>query len=108
LIFGDKEKSFDQLVSEATANKTLPPLLWFLMPYTVKETGQFTCAVIVQGRAWDDAVKAALHLRIEDRETFGKITEIPADRVPAEQYRNRVLTLEEIRTIWPTQKEGTN
>jgi hypothetical protein len=105
-MFGDKGKTFDQLVTEATAGEALPPLHWYLVAYLDKETGQFLAAVIVQGRSWDQAVKVAIDIRCEKAEKMGKIVEIPAeipaDRLPAEQYRNRILTRSEIDTIWPT------
>ncbi len=32
------------------------------------------------------------------------IVEIPGDKLPPEQYRNRLLTREEVEAIWPEVK----
>jgi hypothetical protein len=100
------QKSFSQLLNEAIADKILPPFGWYLVPSYNKSTGQFVAAVIVQGREWSNAVQAALKLRCNEGEELGRTVEIPADRVPAEQYRNRSLTREEVETILPTANQG--
>jgi hypothetical protein len=104
-MFKDKDVPFEQTISKAIADEIIPPSFWFLVPFIKTETGKFQAAVIVEGKNWGDAVKAALHMRLEDDENIGRnYFQLPADRVPAEQYRNRILTREEVETIWPESK----
>jgi hypothetical protein len=104
-LFKDKNEPFEQTISKAIADEIIPPSVWFFVPFIKTETGKFQTAVIAGGKSWIEAATAALHVRVKDDEEIGRNHfQIPADRVPAEQYRNRILTREEIETIWPESK----
>lgn len=76
---------------------------WFYISYRDEETDtHFTGAVIVQAEsnnmfeAWDvgKPYKPA-------NSKLGEYAMIPEKDVPAEQYRNRLLTREEVLNLWP-------
>ena len=63
---------------------------------------QFMGAIIVQGTSTLDAVMNAAALKQappEGAEVLGY--RIPAQQLPAEKYRNRLLSLEEVKKMWP-------
>lgn len=63
---------------------------------------KFNAGIIVQGTSTLDAVMNAAGLNQpppEGTEVMG--WRLPAFALPEEKYRNRLLTLEELKTIWP-------
>jgi hypothetical protein len=67
----------------------------------------FLGAAIVESISQFDAVRDVHRLRIapERAEVRNEPVEIPANKLPPEKYRNRLLTREEVLSLWPEVKQ---
>ena len=91
---------FEHEVRSSLAGKP-EPLFWYYISFANEASGAFLGAVVVEG---PNDVKAALHEAFPLMPKGGKLTtriEIPKDKLPAEQFRNRLLTRAEVETLWP-------
>jgi hypothetical protein len=98
---------FDTALAKMLEGETVPPLYWYLVGFIDKRTGEFTGAVIMQADTNMHAVSPAASVEYRDRgqqkasETkVGEILRISPDRLPSEEYLNRLLTPDEVKAIF--------
>ena len=91
------ERLNDQLVKEADG-----PLGWWYLSYA--DETHFCGGVIVEARGF---VGATLAVRLKKISPGGQVCGLPIqpENLPAKKYRNRLLTLEELKEFWPDMEE---
>jgi hypothetical protein len=74
---------------------------WYYVAYRNKADGEFCGAAVVQATNYTSATQTALKL-IGTWETtsLAEYVEVPKDKLPAAEYRNRKLTKEEVEKLW--------
>jgi hypothetical protein len=96
--------SFENRVRTEGFDASPEPHHWYYVSSVDRESGRFAGAFIIEAESW---VKATLKVYgIAEGAIVKFSTEIPADRLPEESYRNRRLTREEVEEIWPGTKES--
>ena len=105
---GNKQ-DFAAEVKATFQDRTVEKFWWYIAFETeknvVKKGGPivFMGAAIVEAPTFFDAVSEAYRKRIapENSSTRSQPVQIPDDRLPLADYRNRLLTKEEVQQIWP-------
>lgn len=104
-----KPKGFIQQIRESFGEREQETHWYYIAFQTdrdkARKTGKisFLGAAVLQSISEYDVVRDAHMRKIapEDSETRDRPLEIPADKLPAEEYRNRLLSREEIEKLWP-------
>jgi hypothetical protein len=95
-------ETFERKARERGLNKPLEPLFWFLVTYIQKTTGEFAGAVFLRAESEGKAIEVAFSRITLSGLDWGELTwedaaKVPDDKLPGLQYRDRLLTLAEIR-----------
>ncbi len=95
---------FERKMREEGLSRPVEPIQWFFVSFIDTESGKFAGAVFLPEEGQMQAYKAAY--RFLPDETYSgkglhKGTVVPEDKLPEPEYRERLLTLDEVRTIWP-------
>jgi hypothetical protein len=89
---------FEQEIRSKGFDQKPEPKLWFYISF-VDKGGAFMAAAVVQG---ENRVEAVFSTKgIPEGARLGTDIVIPGDKLPAEQFRNRLLTRPEVETLWP-------
>ena len=96
---------FERKAKEHGLDKSQPPLKWWFVTYVKKDSGAFFGACVLEGKSRFGAANEAFRTKVSPESngaaTFDDVVEVPDDKLPAEGYRNRLLTLDEVRSFWP-------
>jgi hypothetical protein len=86
-------------------SKPQPPLQWFFVSIVQKEGGAFVGGSFVQSSGWMRACDAAMERDVWSQGKQGIIfndaVPVPDDQLPGPEYRDHLLTLDEVRAVWP-------
>jgi hypothetical protein len=100
----EPDQSFETTVRIDGLDVEPPQKKWFYVSLVFKDSGKFQGAVIVESENPIQAIGAAYTACFAElMEPFLARTslEIPDEKLPGEEYRNRLLTREEVEEIWP-------
>ena len=104
------DTTFEDAVRAGTADLPKEPLHWFYLTFVLKSDGVFQVGVFVEAENFNKAVDVIFdkHLIKHGDEKIGFYIQVPNEKVPSVEYRNRRLTRSDIETVWPwtKQKEG--
>ena len=79
-----------------------PPLFWFYVSFVGEDDGGFMGAALVEAPGWNKSFSVAgKRMLMPAGAKFGHYVEIPKDKLPAAEYRNRILSRGEIEALWP-------
>ena len=95
---------FERKAKERGLDRPVKPLAWFFITYVKKNGGAFTGPCLVEAENRIEAANIVFQTSISPesaRASFEDSVEVPEAKLPAEQYRNRLLTLDEVREFWP-------
>lgn len=94
------KKQLQDRAAELVAQEQSQPLQWFYLSFADEE---FRGAAIMQAHGFMSAVARLTMLgQNPGGECVG--APLPDTELPAENFRNRLLTKEEVKTIWPDAK----
>jgi hypothetical protein len=100
-------QSFENRIRTSGFDVPVPAKKWFYISFINKPEGKFQGAALVEAEHWGKAIDAVFELKLKPKDAKCELTiEIPGDKVPPEEYRNRLLSREEIEAIWPQVKES--
>jgi hypothetical protein len=98
-----RSKGFDAVEQE--------PLFWFYVSFVSKPPdgkiwstggGAFMGATVVQAKHHGYVIGIVLDRKLKpENSKVGETIEIPADKLPAEEHRYKLLTREQVETLWP-------
>ena len=88
-----------QRIAALTKAEESNPERWIYLCYLSPDGEVFYCGLVIQARGPIDAASKGAELR-SPRKSQVVARDIPDDRLPPEQFRNRLLTKEEIKEIW--------
>ena len=98
-------EAFERKARERGLNKPQVPLHWFFVSYVDRAIGVFVGACFIQEEMWMKASDAAFKRHVLptgiENATLEDVVQVPDNKLPAPEYRDRLLTLEEVRQIWP-------
>jgi len=92
-------RNFLDEIKESVKKKPPREKNWFYVSERLPD-GSFAGAVIIEAQNCTQAAIRGLELLEMDDAELGTYLEIPADKVPAQQYRDRILTKEEVEELW--------
>ena len=104
----EPDQSFETTIRIDGLDMEPPQKKWFYVSLVFKDSGRFQGAVIVESEDPIQAIAAAYAVCFHDlMDPFiaKRAIEIPAEKLPGEEYRNRLLAREEIEEIWPGIKD---
>jgi len=90
-------EAFEARLKQLLAKEAAQPLGWWYLSYADKT--KFRGGAIISAHGFTSAVYVANALKISPGGEVQGVP-IPPDRLPAESYRYRLLTLDELREIW--------
>ena len=96
---------FEQEIRSKGFDVEREPMRWFYISF-VNRSGAFMGAALVQGGNRVEAVFDSVSLQLPEGAKMGTDIEIPADKVPAKEFCNRMLSRAEIQALWPGVSEG--
>jgi len=91
----------EKRITELLEEESTQPLRWWYLSYA--DEHNFRGGIIVEARGFATAVSYANRLMISPGGEVQGI-EVPADQLPGESYRYRLLTLEELGEFWEMKK----
>lgn len=91
------QKLFTQRLNKLLAYEGRNPLSWWYLSYADEK---FNGAVVIQAHGPTEAAYLSNYRKINPGGEI-LILSIPEDAIPPEEYRNRLLTKEEVMAIWP-------
>ena len=105
----DSKREFAAEVRATFQDRTVEKFWWYLAFETEKKVAKkggpivFMGAAIVEAPTYFDAVSEVYRRRIapEESSTRNMPVQIPEGKLPLAEYRNRLLTKEEVQQIWP-------
>ena len=108
---GNKQ-DFAKEVKATFQNTTIKKFWWYIAFETEKNVAKKDGSIVFMGAAsveaptFFDAVSEAYRKGIapENSSIRNQPVQIPEDKLPSAEYRNRPLTLEEVQTMWPETK----
>ena len=104
-----RKQDFAVEVKTTFQDRTIGKFWWYIAFETDRDIAKkggpiaFMGATILEAPTMFEAVREAYKRQIvpQDSETRREPVQIPDDKVPAAEYRNRLLTKEEVQQIWP-------
>ena len=108
----ERTMGFEREIRSSLAGQPQEPLFWFYVSFVSKGPdgtwsgsggGDFMGAAVVQATHRAKVVDRLFEppKLIPEGAKIGTSIEIPKDKLPAEQFRNRLLTRTEVETLWP-------
>jgi hypothetical protein len=106
------KQEFAAEVKATFQDRTVEKFWWYIAFETEKNVAKkggpivFMGAAIIEAPTKYDTVSEAYRRGIapEKSSIRNQPLQIPEDKLPPEEYRNRLLTLEEVQTMWPETK----
>jgi hypothetical protein len=95
------EQECKDRVAELTREELLQPEVWHYLSFA--EEHQFNGAVIIQGHGITDCLSRCNRLQINPHGEVLAVV-IPDEMLPPEEFRNRLLSKEEVVKCWPDAK----
>jgi hypothetical protein len=107
-MFMFKKKDFAAEVKATFQDRSIDKFWWYIAFETDKNVAKkggpilFMGAAIVEAPTMFDAISEAFRgIAPRDSSTRNQPVQIPDDKLPAAEYRNRLLTKEEVQQIFP-------
>jgi hypothetical protein len=108
-MFMDSKREFAAEVKATFQDRTVEKFWWYLAFETDRDVAKkggpvvFMGAAILEAPTLFEAIREAYKRRItpQDSETRNQPVRIPEGKLPGPQYRNRLLTKDEVEQIWP-------
>lgn len=96
-----KQEEFDARLKQLLAEEASQPLGWWYLSYADEE--KFRGGVIIAAHGFTGAAYMANILKFSPG---GQVTglPIPPEELPAQKYRNRLLTLAELNECWSMER----
>ena len=107
---------FEQEIRSSLAGKPPEPLVWVYCTFVTKGPGgswsspgggEFMGAAVVEAPSRFKVVDVVFDRELIPKGTkVGMSIDVPADKLPSEQFRNRLLSRQEVEEMWPGVKVG--
>ena len=97
----EKEHKWKQRIAGVLKEELQQPEIWLYLSFA-DDVG-FRGGVVIKAHGLTDAVIKCNWLQINPHGEIQGI-ELPESHIPPERYRNRLLTKEEIKEMWPDAK----
>ena len=106
------KQNFAAEVKATFQDRTIEKFWWYIAFETDRDVAKkggpivFTGAAILEAPTMFEAIREAYKRQIapQDSETRNQPVQVPESKLPVAEYRNRLLTLEEVQTMWPETK----